>query len=73
MGAPGDLCEPTDDEPEASGTRYAQVIAEALRNSTEGPTRAYAPRAGWFLNGVEGENSLPFAFLPGAVAASRKS
>jgi len=25
------------DEPEASGTRYAQVIAEALRDSTEAP------------------------------------
>jgi len=25
------------DEPEASGTRYAQMIAEAMRNSTEAP------------------------------------
>jgi hypothetical protein len=32
------------DEPEASGTRYAQVIAEALQNSTEAPTVA-SPRA----------------------------
>ncbi len=32
------------DEPEAIGTRYAQVIAEALQNSTEAPTVA-SPRA----------------------------
>ena len=37
------------DEPEASGTRYAQVIAEALRNSTEAPVVVAHSVSGVFL------------------------
>ena len=37
------------DEPEASGTRYAQVIAEALRNSTGAPIVVAHSVSGVFL------------------------
>ena len=37
------------DEPEPSGTRYAQVIAEALRNSTEAPIVVAHSVSGVFL------------------------
>ncbi len=37
------------DEPEASGTRYAQVIAEALRNPTEAPIVVAHSVSGVFL------------------------
>jgi len=37
------------DEPEASGTRYAQVIAEALRTCTEAPIVVAHSVSGVFL------------------------
>ena len=37
------------DEPEASATRYAQVIAEALRHSTEAPIVVAHSVSGVFL------------------------